>query len=170
MDVVDKVVRLSRNLSENPLLLRDQVLSLIVHVRGVRYADLRQLLRDRAADVEDHLVAHSYIDTVEDLADLLHRTRMATPPRAPTGSDVAALIPKFEDPDPDIRFMIISDLQKILTTGNGPWLYKDWVTAARAIDCLMKALDDGNGDVQSAALSWFVSSLSLPCHLAELPR
>ena len=77
--------------------------------------------------------------------------------RNPTHGDVAALLPKFDDPDPDIRYMIMADLQKILASGQGPWLAKDYVTAARTIDVLLKALDDGNGDVQSAALSWSVS-------------
>ena len=79
--------------------------------------------------------------------------------RNPTHNDVAALLPKFDDPDSDIRYMIMADMQKLLLSGTGPWLAKDYATCCRVVDCLLKALDDQNGDVQSAALSWYVRDL-----------
>ena len=80
-------------------------------------------------------------------------TRMATPQRPNlAANDVAALLPKFSDLDSDIRYMSWVDLCNILTQGPAHLLANDYNTSARTIDCLLKALDDTNGDVQSQAL------------------
>ncbi|MCJ1478839.1 hypothetical protein MMC13_007523 [Lambiella insularis] len=69
-----------------------------------------------------------------------------------TSSDVAALLPKFGDLDSDIRFMSLVDLCNILDAGPINLLQNDYNNTARVIDCLLKSLDDTNGDVQSQAL------------------
>ena len=74
----------------------------------------------------------------------------------PTSHDVASLLPKYDDPDPDIRYMTLVDLGSILTAGAPTLLVKDYQTCARTLDSLMKLLDDTNGDVQSQALKWSV--------------
>ena len=80
----------------------------------------------------------------------------------PTSHDVAALLPKYDDPDSDIRFMTLVDLCNILNTGAPTLLVKDYITCARTIDCLLKLLDDTNGDVQSQALKWLVNWPTAP--------
>ena len=67
-------------------------------------------------------------------------------------SDVILLLPKFGDLDSDIRFMSLVDLCNILNAGPPALLQSDYNTAAKVIDCLLKSLDDTNGDVQSQAL------------------
>lgn len=69
-----------------------------------------------------------------------------------TSGDVAALLPKFGDLDPDIRYMSLVDLSNILDAGSTTLLLNDPTTAARVVDCLLASLDDTNGDVQSQAL------------------
>ncbi|MCJ1437915.1 hypothetical protein MMC27_007302 [Xylographa pallens] len=69
-----------------------------------------------------------------------------------TASDVMLLLPKFGDLDSDIRFMSLVDLCNILNAGPPSLLHNDYSTTAKVIDCLLKSLDDTNGDVQSQAL------------------
>ncbi|MCJ1281502.1 hypothetical protein MMC26_000822 [Xylographa opegraphella] len=69
-----------------------------------------------------------------------------------TASDVILLLPKFGDLDSDIRFMSLVDLCNILNAGPPTLLQNDYNTTAKVIDCLLKSLDDTNGDVQSQAL------------------
>ena len=69
-----------------------------------------------------------------------------------TASDVMVLLPKFGDLDSDIRFMSLVDLCNILNAGPPSLLQNDYTTTAKVIDCLLKSLDDTNGDVQSQAL------------------
>ncbi|MCJ1401202.1 hypothetical protein MMC11_004414 [Xylographa trunciseda] len=69
-----------------------------------------------------------------------------------TASDVMLLLPKFGDLDSDIRFMSLVDLCNILNAGPPTLLQNDYNTTAKVIDCLLKSLDDTNGDVQSQAL------------------
>ena len=72
----------------------------------------------------------------------------------PTAADVAALFSKFDDPDPDIRYMTLTDLGKMLTTGPPSFLLRETSTCNKVTDHLVKLLDDSNGDVQSQALKW----------------
>ena len=72
----------------------------------------------------------------------------------PTAADVAALFNKFDDPDSDIRYMTLADLDKILKAGSLTFLSREQSTCNRAVDHLIKLLDDSNGDVQSLALKW----------------
>ena len=69
---------------------------------------------------------------------------------------ILGLLPKLEDPDPDIRFMQLNDLAAILVTPGSESLRSDAHTAAKVIDRIIKALTDGNGEVQNQALKWSV--------------
>ncbi|OAL37108.1 hypothetical protein AYO20_03585 [Fonsecaea nubica] len=65
---------------------------------------------------------------------------------------VAQLLNKINDPDPDIRFMQLSDLTEILESPSSEYIRTDHHTAARIIDGLLKALADPHGEVQNQAL------------------
>ncbi|KAH0848506.1 hypothetical protein FOPE_02712 [Fonsecaea pedrosoi] len=67
---------------------------------------------------------------------------------------VAQLLNKINDPDPDIRFMQLSDLTEILESPSSEYIRTDHHTAARIIDGLLKALADPHGEVQNQALKW----------------
>jgi hypothetical protein len=67
---------------------------------------------------------------------------------------IAVLLPKLDDPDPDIRFMQLSDLTNILLADASIYIKDDTHTAARIIEGLLKALADTNGEVQNQALKW----------------
>jgi hypothetical protein len=67
---------------------------------------------------------------------------------------IAVLLPKLDDPDPDIRFMQLSDLTNILQADASSYIKEDTHTAARIIEGLLKALADSNGEVQNQALKW----------------
>lgn len=78
----------------------------------------------------------------------------ATIPANPTAQTVASLLPKLQDADPDYRFMSLNDLFQILTVGRSDFLHNDYNTAARAVDGIIKTLDDQNGEVQNLAIKW----------------
>lgn len=69
--------------------------------------------------------------------------------------NIANLLPKLDDPDPDIRFMQLNDLAAILQSSNSEQLRNDTHAAARVIDRIIKALTDTNGEVQNQALKWY---------------
>jgi cullin-associated NEDD8-dissociated protein 1 len=75
-------------------------------------------------------------------------------PQNITSQTVAALLPKLQDIDPDFRFMSLNDLFNVLTAGKPDFLYNDYNTAARAVDSILKTLDDSNGEVQGMAVKW----------------
>jgi cullin-associated NEDD8-dissociated protein 1 len=74
--------------------------------------------------------------------------------RASAAQALAALLPKLNDPDPDIRFMSLSDLCNILVAPASNYISSDSTTAARVVDGLLKSLNDTNGEVQNQALKW----------------
>jgi cullin-associated NEDD8-dissociated protein 1 len=78
----------------------------------------------------------------------------STIPANPTAQTVAALLPKLHDADPDYRFMSLNDLFQVLTIGRADFLHNDYNTAARAVDGIIKTLDDQNGEVQNLAIKW----------------
>jgi cullin-associated NEDD8-dissociated protein 1 len=78
----------------------------------------------------------------------------STIPANPTAQTVAALLPKLHDADPDYRFMSLNDLFQVLTIGRPDFLHSDYNTAARAVDGIIKTLDDQNGEVQNLAIKW----------------
>ena len=78
---------------------------------------------------------------------------------APTSGQVLQLLPKFSDADSDLRYMSLNDLYVVLTTAPQSIFNNDFNTCARAVDALLKTLDDSNGDVQSQAIKWYVLSI-----------
>lgn len=78
--------------------------------------------------------------------------------RASAMQSIASLLPKLDDPDPDIRFMQLNDLAAILNNSSSEALRSDSHAAAKVIDRIIKALTDGNGEVQNQALKWYVQS------------
>ena len=75
-------------------------------------------------------------------------------PQNPTANSVAALLPKLNDADSDLRYMSLNDLYSILNAGSQNFLLGDYNTCARTIDGLLKTLDDQNGEVQNQAIKW----------------
>jgi cullin-associated NEDD8-dissociated protein 1 len=69
-------------------------------------------------------------------------------------ASIASLLNKINDPDPDIRFMQLSDLANILIAPSSEFVKQDSHTAARIIDGLLKSLADQHGEVQNQALKW----------------
>lgn len=80
--------------------------------------------------------------------------------RANAMQGIANLLPRLDDPDPDIRFMQLNDLAAILNGPGSESLRNETHAAARVIDRLIKALTDSNGEVQNQALKWYISQLS----------
>lgn len=78
-----------------------------------------------------------------------------------TAQNISNLLTKLDDPDPDIRYMQLNDLNTILSAPGSDTLRNDTHTAARVIDRLMKALSDSNGEVQNQALKWYLYSLEI---------
>ncbi|KAL1961206.1 hypothetical protein VTO42DRAFT_3151 [Malbranchea cinnamomea] len=65
---------------------------------------------------------------------------------------IIALLGKFSDPDPDIRYMSLNDLYEVLNHQNAAYLSQDRHMCARVVEGLLKALEDQNGEVQNQAL------------------
>ena len=74
--------------------------------------------------------------------------------RSGTQMSIANLLSKLNDPDPDIRFMQLSDLSNLLNATSSEYLRSDPHMAARIIEGLLKALSDPHGEVQNQALKW----------------
>ena len=72
--------------------------------------------------------------------------------RSAAAQGIATLLTKLNDPDPDIRFMQLSDLSNILHAPASEYIKSDTHTAARIIEGLLKALADQHGEVQNQAL------------------
>ncbi|KAL2024999.1 hypothetical protein VTK56DRAFT_1 [Thermocarpiscus australiensis] len=75
-----------------------------------------------------------------------------TIPANPTPQTVSQLLTKITDPDPDFRFMALSDLLTVFTIAKNDFLNHDYNTAARTVDHVVRALDDQNGEVQNQAI------------------
>lgn len=67
---------------------------------------------------------------------------------------ISALVQKLGDSDPDFRFMSLNDLLQLLQSAKPDILHHDYNTAARAVDGIIKTLDDQNGEVQNLAIKW----------------
>lgn len=74
--------------------------------------------------------------------------------RGQAQASISGLLNKISDPDPDIRFMQLSDLANVLSSTSTEYLRGDPHAAARIIDGLLKSLADQNGEVQNQALKW----------------
>jgi cullin-associated NEDD8-dissociated protein 1 len=75
--------------------------------------------------------------------------------------NIYALLSKLDDPDPDIRYMSLSDLLSILNSSGSLYLSGDTATSTRLVDGLLKALHDQHGEVQSQALKWYPTFYAL---------
>ncbi len=71
-----------------------------------------------------------------------------------TPQAVMGHISKLSDADPDFRFMALNDLLNLLNLARKDFLQHDYNIAARAVDSIIKALDDQNGEVQNLAIKW----------------
>lgn len=72
--------------------------------------------------------------------------------RGSTAHAIATLLQKLHDPDPDIRFMQLSDLYNLLSAPSSEYIKADPGAAGRIIEGILKALNDQNGEVQNQAL------------------
>ncbi|KAL8717566.1 MAG: hypothetical protein Q9225_005198 [Loekoesia sp. 1 TL-2023] len=82
------------------------------------------------------------------------------PPSNATPAGVLALLPKLSDADADIRYMSLNDLDGILRSGGTGFLSNEYHTCAKTVECLLKTLDDTNGEVQNQAIKC-IGSLTL---------
>lgn len=73
-------------------------------------------------------------------------------------NNLHGLLSKLSDPDPDMRYMSLNDLQGILDSSNSYYLAHDKTASTELADGLLKALDDQHGDVQNQALKWSVTT------------
>jgi hypothetical protein len=80
---------------------------------------------------------------------------MAATTRVLSASAVQDMMVKLGDSDSDIRFMTLIDLGTLLTSGPPTMVLSDYSVCARAVDWLVRLLNDSNGDVQSQALKWY---------------
>jgi cullin-associated NEDD8-dissociated protein 1 len=80
-------------------------------------------------------------------------------PQNPTPQTVIQLVQKLSDADPDFRFMSLNDLLQVLANAKPDFLHHDYNVAARAVDSIVKTLDDQNGEVQNLAIKWCVCAL-----------
>ncbi|KAK3113386.1 hypothetical protein LTR53_009376, partial [Teratosphaeriaceae sp. CCFEE 6253] len=84
---------------------------------------------------------------------------MSSVPTNPSSHNVASILGKLHDADPDIRYMTLNDLHKMLENGSANFISHDYTTCAKVVDGLLHTLNDTNGDVQNmsvAALGAFV--------------
>jgi cullin-associated NEDD8-dissociated protein 1 len=88
-------------------------------------------------------------------SQLNHNNTIMAPssvPPNPTAHNVAQLLPKLHDEDPDFRFMALSDLQDILRAGHSGFLQHEQATCAKTVEGLLLTLVDTNGEVQNMAV------------------
>lgn len=88
---------------------------------------------------------------------------------SPTSLSVLALLPKLTDPDPDLRYMSLNDLYSILALPTSNVLVNDYHTSTKTVECLLKALDDKNGEVQNQAIKWLALVVLCCCPLTNYP-
>ncbi|KAL8700756.1 MAG: hypothetical protein Q9224_000819 [Gallowayella concinna] len=69
-----------------------------------------------------------------------------------TPAAIGALLPKLSDADADIRYMSLNDLDSMLRSGPSTFLLNDYHTCAKTVECLLRTLDDTNGEVQNQAI------------------
>ncbi|KAI0546652.1 armadillo-type protein [Xylaria curta] len=70
----------------------------------------------------------------------------------PNPQTIGHLLSKLSDADPDFRFMSLNDLHQILTKPKTDFLVHDYNTSSRIVDCVIRTLDDQNGEVQNLAV------------------
>ncbi|KAL8808942.1 MAG: hypothetical protein Q9223_003579 [Gallowayella weberi] len=70
----------------------------------------------------------------------------------PPPGALMALLPKLSDADADIRYMSLNDLDTMLRLNHPNFLLNDYHACAKTVDCLLRTLDDKNGEVQNQAI------------------
>lgn len=85
--------------------------------------------------------------------------RQATPQATPQA--VMAHVRRLSDADPDFRFMSLNDLLQLLASSKPDFLLHEYNIAARAVDSIIKTLDDQNSEVQNLAIKWLVSESAI---------
>ncbi|KAK3680062.1 hypothetical protein LTR78_000439 [Recurvomyces mirabilis] len=73
-------------------------------------------------------------------------------PTNPSSHNIATILPKLSDQDPDIRYMTLNDLHKMLLVGGPNFLSHDYTTCAKLVEGLLHTLNDSNGDVQNMSV------------------
>jgi cullin-associated NEDD8-dissociated protein 1 len=73
-------------------------------------------------------------------------------PSAATSHNVAALLPKLYEDDPDLRYMGLADLTALLNSGGPNLLAHDYHVSAKTVDGILATLKDSNGEVQNMAI------------------
>ncbi len=73
---------------------------------------------------------------------------------APAPFTLSSLLEKMSNPDSDFRFMSLNDLLGLLTSPTVNFATSDANLMQRLIEAVVKALDDGNGEVQNLAVKW----------------
>ncbi|EMC98376.1 hypothetical protein BAUCODRAFT_423103 [Baudoinia panamericana UAMH 10762] len=73
-------------------------------------------------------------------------------PANPTSHNVASILGKLQDADPDIRYMTLNDLHTMMGNGASNFLIHDYTTCAKVVDGLLNTLNDTNGDVQNMSI------------------
>ncbi|KAI6837578.1 TIP120-domain-containing protein [Hortaea werneckii] len=73
-------------------------------------------------------------------------------PSNPNSHNVASILGKLQDPDADIRYMTLNDLNKMMEIGSPTFLSHDYNTCAKTVDGLLHTLGDSRGDVQNMAI------------------
>ena len=73
-------------------------------------------------------------------------------PQNPTSHNVASLLPKLQDPDFDIRYMTLNDLNQMMINGHATFMVHDYTTCAKVVEGLLRTLNDSHGDVQNMAI------------------
>ncbi|TKA29156.1 hypothetical protein B0A50_03666 [Salinomyces thailandicus] len=73
-------------------------------------------------------------------------------PPNPSAHNVASMLGKLRDPDADIRFMTLNDLNKMLEIGSPTFLMGDYTTCANTVNGLLHTLADTRGDVQNMTI------------------
>lgn len=94
---------------------------------------------------------------------------MSNIPANPSSQTIALLLQKINDDDPDFRFMALNDILTVLNVAKSDILAHDFSTAARAIDGIVRALDDKNGEVQSQAIKCVGPLISRVSNLLYVP-
>lgn len=69
---------------------------------------------------------------------------------------LTSLLPKFTDPDPDIRYMSLNDIHTTLEAANPSFLVQESHLIGKLAEGLLRALEDQHGEVQNQALKWWV--------------
>lgn len=73
-------------------------------------------------------------------------------PSLPSSNNVAALLPKLYEDDPDLRYMGLADLSHLLNIAPPGMLAHDFNVSAKTVEGILATLNDNNGEVQNMAI------------------